>query len=99
MKAFDEHFDSARRHFGVALIDLNYAAADLARSVVCPEMEMGASAAFDLLNREIERLKELSALIDQVADFVPTETSDSATLQRWWPDFVRTEMHSTPDGA
>jgi hypothetical protein len=77
MKAFDEHFDSARRHFGVALIDLNYAAADLARSVVCPEMEMGASAAFDLLNREIERLKDLSALIDQVAQFVPPKPATS----------------------
>jgi hypothetical protein len=97
MKAFDEHFDSARRHFGVALIDLNYAAADLARSVVCPEMEMGASAAFDLLNREIERLKDLSALIDQVAQFVPPQTCDLAMLQRWWPDFVRPEMHSAPD--
>ncbi len=95
MKAFDEHFDSARRHFGVALIDLNYAAADLARSVVCPELELGANAAFDLLNREIERLKELSVLIDQVAEFVPAETGDPATLQRWWPNFVRTEMHSS----
>lgn len=97
MKAFDEHFDSARRHFGVALIDLNYAAADLARSVVCPEMELGASAAFDLLNREIERLKELSALIEQVAEFAPGGAGDSAMLQRWWPEFVRTEAHSTPD--
>jgi hypothetical protein len=97
MKAFDEHFDSARRHFGVALIDLNYAAADLARAVVSPELEEGASAAFDLLNREIERLKELSALIDHVAEYVPDETCDPSILQRWWPDFVRTQMHSAPD--
>jgi hypothetical protein len=97
MTAFDEHFDSARRHFGVALIDLNYAAADLARSVVCPEMELGANAAFELLNREIERLKELSALIEQVADFAPGGSGDSAMLQRWWPELVRDDEHSTSD--
>lgn len=97
MKAFDEHFESARRHFGVALIDLNYAAADLARSVVCPEMELGANAAFELLNREIERLKELSALIDQVADFAPGGKGDPSMLQRWWPEFVRDDAHSTFD--
>ncbi len=95
MKAFDEHFVSARRHFGVALIDLNYAAADLARSVVCPEMEMGAQAAFELLNREIERLKHLSSLIEQVAEFAPGRSGDPAMLQRWWPELVRTSESQT----
>lgn len=88
MNAFDERFDSARRHFGVALIDLNYAAADLARSVVHPDIEFGAQTAFELLNREIERLKALSSLIDQVADFTPGQ-GDTAALQRWWPELVR----------
>jgi len=97
MKVFDEHFDSARRHFGVALIDLNYAAADLARSVVHPDLEFGANTAFDLLNREIERLKALSALIEQVADFTPGETPDTDVLRQWWPDLVRTEAYSTPE--
>lgn len=60
-------------------------------------MRSGRCQSFDLLNREIARLKELSALIDQVAEIVPTATCDPAMLQRWWPDFVRTEMHSTPD--
>src|SRR6476661_2200441 len=82
MKILDEHFDSARRHFGVALIDLNYAAADLARSVVHPDQAFGANAAFDMLNREIERLKALSALIERVADFSPDEDADMAVLQR-----------------
>ncbi len=98
MKAFDEHFDSARRHFGVALIDLNYAAADLAQSVVCPEMELGANAALELLNREIERLVELSAFIETVSEMTPGERSGSALLQRWWPDLVRhQEAHSSQD--
>ena len=96
MKAFDEHFESARRHFGVALIDLNYAAADLARSSVCPEVEVGASAAVELLNREIERLMELSAFIDHVAEQRPGENGGSAILQRWWPDLVR---HQEPHAA
>ena len=100
MTAFDEHFDSARRHFGVALIDLNYAAADLARSVVGPERKGGASAAFELLNREISRLKELSVLIDEIADFKFEGDGETARLQRWWPHLVRDRTaheESTPD--
>jgi hypothetical protein len=98
MKILDEHFDSARRHFGVALIDLNYAAADLARSVVHPGQVSGANAAFDMLNCEIERLKALSALIERVADFAPEEDADTAVLQRWWPELVRAqEAHSEPE--
>ncbi|MDB5643912.1 MAG: hypothetical protein JWN07_3229 [Hyphomicrobiales bacterium] len=98
MKAFDAHFDSARRHFGVALIDLNYAAADLARSVVCPTSATGAHAAFELLSSEIERLKHLSALIDQVAESAPGSSSDLSMLQRWWPELVRTpESQPTTD--
>jgi hypothetical protein len=98
MKILDEHFDSARRHFGVALIDLNYAAADLARSVVHPDQALGANVAFDMLNREIERLKALSALIERVADFTPGGDADMAVLQRWWPELVRAkEAHSGPE--
>jgi hypothetical protein len=87
MKAFDDNFESARRHFGVALIDLNYAVADLARANVSDEMEIGTSAAIELLNREIERLAELSAFIDRVADRRPGE--DPAILDQWWPDLTR----------
>ena len=87
MKAFDDNFESARRHFGVALIDLNYAVADLARANVCEEMEIGTSAAIELLNREIERLAELSAFIDRVADRRPGE--DPAILDQWWPELTR----------
>lgn len=89
MKSFDKHFDSARRHFGVALIDLNYAAADLARSVACANMEQDAEAAFALLHHEIGRLKELSAFIERMAGADSTQDLDPAKLQRWWPELVR----------
>ena len=87
MKAFDDNFDSARRHFGVALIDLNYAMADLARAQVSEDMQVGTSAALELLNREIERLAELSAFIDRVAD--QRSGKDSAILDQWWPELTR----------
>ncbi len=87
MKAFDDNFESARRHFGVALIDLNYAMADLARAQVCEDMELGTNAAIELLNREIDRLAELSAFIDRVAERRPDE--DPAVLDQWWPEFTR----------
>jgi hypothetical protein len=87
MKAFDENFESARRHFGVALIDLNYAVSDLARAHVSEDMEVGTSAAIELLNREIERLAELSAFIDRVAE--RRSGDDAAVLDQWWPDLTR----------
>ncbi len=87
MKTFDDNFESARRHFGVALIDLNYAVADLSRAHVSEDMEIGTSAAIELLNREIERLAELSAFIDRVADRRSGE--DPAILEQWWPEFTR----------
>lgn len=76
MKAFEEHFESARRHFGVALIDLNYAAADLARSANDPELQLDAGAAVELLNREIAKLMELSAFIDRVAEIRPASAEN-----------------------
>ncbi len=93
MKAFDENFESARRHFGVALIDLNYAVADLARATVCNEMEVGTNAALELLSPEIERLSELSAFIDRVAETRPGE--NTALLQQWWPDLVRQPLENS----
>ena len=93
MKAFDENFESARRHFGVALIDLNYAVSDLARASVCDEMEVGTHAALELLHREIERLAELSAFIDRLAETRPGE--NPAILQQWWPDFVRQPVENS----
>ncbi len=93
MKAFDENFESARRHFGVELIDLNYAVSDLARASVCDEMEVGTSAAIELLHREIERLAELSAFIDRVAEHQPGQ--DATLLQQWWPDLVRARAESS----
>jgi hypothetical protein len=86
MKPFDDHFESARRHFGVALIDLNYAAADLANSIACADLK---AAAVELLNLEIERLTELSAFIDRVAKRLPGDAMQvSDSLRRWWPDLV-----------
>lgn len=87
MKAFDDNFESARRHFGVALIDLNYAVSDLARAHVSEDMELGTSAAIELLNREIERLSELSAFIDRVAEHRGAD--DAAVLDQWWPELTR----------
>ena len=93
MKAFDENFESARRHFGVALIDLNYAVSDLARASICDEMEVGSAAAVELLHREIVRLAELSAFIDRVAEQKPGQ--DPSLLQQWWPELVRARAENS----
>jgi hypothetical protein len=89
MDRFCEHFDSARRHFGVALIDLNYAAADLTRHIDKKEAGLDELAAVELLNREIERLRQLSQMIDSFAD--PTAAHDDTPdlVAYWWPDLAR----------
>lgn len=89
MDRFCEHFDSARRHFGVALIDLNYAAADLANHIEKNECGLDELAAVELLNREIERLRQLSHMIDSFAN-PPAAREDTPDLVAyWWPDLAR----------
>ncbi len=86
MNGFDEHFESARRHFGVALIDLNYAAADLARSCMGRDVDDETRAAMDLLNREITRLREVSTLIERAA---PEGTFLAQAASVWSPEPLR----------
>jgi hypothetical protein len=89
MDRFCEHFESARRHFGVALIDLNYAAADLASHIEESEGGLDELAAVELLNREIERLRQLSQMIDSFAS-PPAAREDTPDLVAyWWPDLAR----------
>jgi hypothetical protein len=67
MTLIDEHLSSALRHFGVALIDLNYAAADLAQSRACRSADEKTWETVDLLHQEIAKLRELSTLIESTA--------------------------------
>jgi hypothetical protein len=89
MDRFCEHFESARRHFGVALIDLNYAAADLAIHIEENEGGLDELAAVELLNREIERLRQLSQMIDSFWSPTATHKNKPDLVAYWWPDLAR----------
>jgi hypothetical protein len=89
MDRFSEYFDSARRHFGVALIDLNYAAADLARCMQGHEEDLEGQATIELLNREIQRLRHLSDLIERVAKEAEPDTQTPISVAQLWPHLTR----------
>ncbi|MDB5650773.1 MAG: hypothetical protein JWL62_2293 [Hyphomicrobiales bacterium] len=94
MTHFQQDYDSARRHLGVAMIDLRYSAADLALSA---HHRSGDAAhetwtAVDLLNQEIANLLAISNYIDGIgqAPAIPAPpNSPAADLQRWWPHLIR----------
>jgi hypothetical protein len=87
-------FDSARRHFGIAMIDLRYAAADLALSARTRTGDAAQETwvAVDLLHQEIANLQTLSDYIDGIGRAPASLMGESAqltNLQRWWPTLLR----------
>ncbi|MDB5594847.1 MAG: hypothetical protein JWM36_1808 [Hyphomicrobiales bacterium] len=87
-------FDTARRHFGIAIIDLRYAAADLALSARTRTGDAAQETwiAVDLLHQEIANLQTLSDYIDGIGR-APAPFMDGSAqltdLHRWWPSLMR----------
>lgn len=87
-------FDTARRHFGIAMIDLRYAAADLALSARTRTGDAAQETwvAVDLLHQEIANLQTLSNYIDGIGRAsapLIDQSARRADLQRWWPSLMR----------
>lgn len=82
--------ESARRHSGVALIDLTYAAADLERSMADAEPDHARLALLIQLRGEIDRLRQLCAALDAIAEPSP------GWVAAHWPHLVRrnADLHS-----
>lgn len=83
-------FESAKRHLGVAMIDLSYAEAELrhsGRSLYGLAGEESRIAA-DLLAEELSRLRKLGLRIERIGKVDPDGLSLS-DLSRWWPTEIR----------
>lgn len=89
MKSSEVPFKNARRHLGVALIDLDYALTELAKSLDSCGMAKSKRAALDLLSAEVERLAEVATFIDRIAQREVCQDHVAARLRRWWPELVR----------
>src|SRR5665647_249824 len=89
-------FDTARRHFGIAMIDLRYAAADLALSARTRTGDAAQETwvAVDLLHQEIANLQTLSNYIEGIGRAPAPRMDDRAQmmeLRRWWPALMRSD--------
>ncbi|MBX9738926.1 MAG: hypothetical protein K2X62_02575 [Beijerinckiaceae bacterium] len=83
--------ESARRHFGVALIDLSYAASELERCAIHGRGLVAEQSriASHLLAEELTRLRDLGAYIYRIGQAETADHPPATNLERWWPKQMR----------